>query len=426
MFFPNLKNINAEISLTGDKSISHRAVIFASMAKGTSEIENCSAGDDVKSTIECFKNLGVKIEKNDKKLIIHGVGRFGFQPPVKSLYAGNSGTTARLLAGLLAVQKFNSTITGDSSLSIRPMKRLLPPLSLLGGNLKLTNNNTLPLEIYPANKLHNGRYLSSTPSAQVKSAFLLSALNIDEISSYFETIPTRNHTEIMLGLKIRKIEPGTEIFVSSNNYPEAGFYKIPGDISSAAFFIVLAILIPLSNLKITGVLLNPSRIAFIEILQQMGASIEVIVKESLHNEISGDIIVRSSVLKNVRIKEELISSIIDEIPILAVAGAFAEGEFSITGASELRVKESDRIESICKNFINAGMDVEIFHDGFTIKGKLKNNKDVTFQSFGDHRIAMAFAVYCLANESGGFVDNIDSSNISNPGFLQIISTFYKN
>ncbi|MBE2278977.1 MAG: 3-phosphoshikimate 1-carboxyvinyltransferase [Ignavibacteriaceae bacterium] len=424
LFFPQLKNINAEISLAGDKSVSHRAVIFASMAKGTSEIENCSAGEDVKSTIECFKNLGVKIEKSNNNLIIHGVGRFGFKPPLKSLYAGNSGTTARLLAGLLATQKFNSTITGDSSLSIRPMKRLLPPLSLLGGNLKLSNSDTLPLEIYSSNKLHHGRYFSSTPSAQVKSAFLLSALNIDEISSYIETVPTRNHTEIMLDLNLQKIEPGVEIFVSSINYPVEGYFKIPGDISSAAFFIVLAILIPSSTIKISGVLLNPSRIAFIEILKEMGASIEVINKESLCNEISGDIIVRSSVLKNVRIKEEIISSIIDEIPILAVAGAFAEGEFLITGASELRVKESDRIESICKNFINAGMDVEIFQDGFRIKGRYKAIKEVNFQSFGDHRIAMAFAVYCLVNEKGGFVDDIDSSNISNPGFLQIISTFY--
>ncbi len=414
--FNKIEKVEGELKLPGDKSISHRAVMFASMAKGTSKIYNLSNGEDVKSTQSCFKKLGVEIIDRGDFLEITGKGYKGFNRPSDNLDAGNSGTTTRLISGILIAQEFESIIIGDASLSKRPMKRIINPLTLMGGKLQATQNFTLPIHISPAEKIFPINYELPMASAQVKSAVLLAGLHCEEETSVIEKLPSRDHTEKMLGLKTEQKGNEKISYVSKANYPVSKEYFVPSDISTASFFIVLALLSGNSVLRIKDASLNKTRTGVITVLKNMGAKIEIENQREVAGESFGDIIVHSSNLKNVEIPKEIIPNIIDEIPILTISGVFAEGSFKINNAGELRGKETDRIKAMCYNLRLLGLSVDEYEDGFEFSGKL-NNEKVTFESFKDHRIAMAFAVMSLILKQGGNVGNFDCVNISNPNFL---------
>jgi 3-phosphoshikimate 1-carboxyvinyltransferase len=419
--FYNVKRLKGELSFRGDKSISHRTLIFAAMANGKSAIQNLSNGLDVVATVKCLQQLGVNIVSDGEITVVQGVGYRGFRKPDTLLDCYNSGTTARLLSGLLVAQNFNSTLVGDQSLSKRPMHRVMEPLQLMGGQLSGSTNGTLPIGINPSNDLKSIRYELNVPSAQVKSAILIAGLHIDSETNVIETYFTRDHTERLLGLHVEKIGNVVISKSSIQNYPRARDYFIPGDISSASFLIIAALLIPNSELIIRNVSLNPTRTALIELLNNMGAGIEVTSKAMLNNEEFGDLLVKSGEIENVSITKDIVPLIIDEIPILAIAGIFAEGHFEIQYSKELRFKESDRIKSICFNLKNAGLVIEEYEDGFSIDGKLKNS-EMMFESFGDHRIAMALSILAMKHNYGGSIKGFECVNVSNPEFLEQINS----
>lgn len=419
--FNKINKVTGTLSLSGDKSISHRSLLISSLAEGKSYIKNLSNSDDVKSTISCLQALGIEIEFNEKEFIVNGRGDKGYKKPVSPLDAGNSGTTARLLTGILSVQKFESTITGDSSLSSRPMKRVIEPLTEMGAKIKANEGSKLPLCISHAEILKSIRYRLLVPSAQVKSAILFAGLHLEDETVVIESQQTRNHTENLLDLRVVKEEERIISSVSKNNYPEAKNYFIPGDISSAMFFVVLTLLTKNSELLIKDVSLNPTRIECLSLLKRMGGNIQIEEKGISNNEVYGDLLVKSSDLSNVNIENEIIPLIIDEIPILAAAGIFAEGVFELRGASELRVKESDRIKAIFTNLLKMGLDVEEFEDGFRVSGSIKKLSE-PLNSYGDHRIAMAFAILSLLMNSGGKVEGFECVSVSNPNFLEQLSS----
>ena len=421
--FDNVNTVKGELFLLGDKSISHRAIMFAAMANGVSVIKNCSGSDDVRSTISCFEKLGCKFEIIDDQIKVIGKGFKGFTKPESELYAGNSGTTARLISGILSAQNFESVITGDESLSQRPMKRIVEPLKLMGADISANENGTLPVRIKPflINPIH---YKLQVASAQVKSAMILCAIHLDEESIFTEPIPTRNHTEKLLNLRTEIVNDGTKIYVSKNNYPKPFEITVPSDISSAAFFIVLGLLTKNSEILIRNVSLNETRTGVIKILQQMGGKIEIENEREEKGEKAGDVRVYSSKLINVPIPQSIIPNIIDEIPILSIAGIFAEGNFRINNAKELRVKESDRIKSLCNNFRKAGLIVDEFEDGVELSGTV-SNKETIYESYGDHRIAMAFGVLSMLMKNGGSVNDFECVGISNPQFVAQIHNLGK-
>jgi 3-phosphoshikimate 1-carboxyvinyltransferase len=418
--FAKIKHIKGELTLPGDKSISHRSLIFSAMSKGRSVIQNLPNGEDVQSTIHCLSQLGINILETNDLAYVDGRGFKGFQKPVRELFAGNSGTTARLLSGLLSMQDFPGTIIGDASLSKRPMQRVIEPLKQMGADIS-SATGTLPLKINPAEQLRPINFQLITPSAQVKSAVILAGLHLDEETSVTEYLPSRDHTERMLNLRIAKEERKNIIYVSRKDYPHSNEYVIPADISSAVFFITAALITPGSELLIKNVSLNPSRTAILDIFRQMGGSIEIENIQNYANEPSGDLIIKSSVLKNVIIPPEIIPNIIDEIPALTIAAIHSEGEFSIAGAGELRHKETDRIAAICSNLKTAGIKVEEYIDGFYFSAK-EYNRNLFFNSFGDHRIAMAFSVMSMLSEHGGMVEDFQCISISNPDFINQINS----
>lgn len=419
-YFNKIYKVNGKLPLSGDKSISHRAIIFSSMAKGKSVVTNISSAQDVNTTITIMRLLGVKITSQNKLLLIDGCGYKGFQNPGLELNCENSGTTARLLAGLLSAQKFKSILTGDESLSKRPMKRIIDPLMKMGAEFKTNENSTLPLIIYPANEIQNIEYEMPVASAQVKSSILIAGLHNESDTIIIENQQTRDHTEKMLGLPVCTDKDKILSYSSKKYYPQAKEYFIPGDISSAAFHIVLTLLTPNSELMIENVSLNPTRIGFVNLLRQMGADIYFENIKSSNNEEYGDVLVKSSSLKNIKIDKTIIPNIIDEIPILTIAGIFAEGDFEIDNVQELRVKESDRIKSICENLKLVGLKVDESENGFKISGTIKNREPI-FDSYNDHRIAMAFSVCCMLLDNGGAVENYECVSVSNPQFDEQIN-----
>jgi len=414
--FNKINKVNGTLSFLVDKSISHRALLISSLAEGKSVIKNLSESDDVRSTIKCLNGLGIESSFKNNIYTISGRGFKGYRKPARQLDAGNSGTVARLLSGILAVQNFESVITGDASLSSRPMKRIIEPLNQMGAIIE-SNNGKIPLKIFPSEKLQSIKYQLPVASAQVKSAILFAGLHLEEQTSVIESTPTRNHTENLLGLSTQRVGTKIEFFVSKNDYPEAKAYFIPGDISSAMFFIVLTLLTKNSELVIKDVSLNQTRTECLKLLKRMGGNIQIEEKGSSNNEVYGDLLVKSSELSNVRIEKEIIPLIIDEIPILTIAGIFAEGIFELRGAAELRVKESDRIKAICLNLLKLGLDVVEFDDGFSVSGKIKQDSE-PFKSFGDHRIAMAFSILTSLLIDGGKVEGFESVSVSNPDFLK--------
>ncbi len=421
--FQKIEKIYGMLELPGDKSISHRAVMFSAMAKGKSIIKNISNAEDVNSTINCFKNLGCEISFHENKVEILGKGFKGFSIPEFKLDARNSGTTARLISGILAAQNFESEIIGDDSLSKRPMKRIIEPLKMMNAKISSNENFTLPVKIFPS-ELTPIKYEMPVASAQVKSSIILAAIHLDEESEVIENIPTRNHTELLLNLEPEFKNNSSIIKVSKKKYPVASEYFVPSDISTAAFFIVLTLINKGSELIIKNVGLNETRTGIISILQRMSAKIEILNQYSIMNEKIGDIKITSGELVNVEIPEEIIPNIIDEIPVLSVAGLFAEGNFRIKNAKELRVKESDRIKALCENYKLLGIEVYEFEDGFELSGNIKN-KNVQLESFGDHRIAMAFSVLALSSESKIKINNFECVSVSNPDFLDQLKSIIK-
>lgn len=418
--FSKIDKVKGTLRLPGDKSISHRAVMFSSLAKGRSEIFNCLKSEDIISTINAFRSLGIEIKINDEKIIVYGRGKEGLREADGDLYLGNSGTTTRLLAGILATQKFKNRLTGDPSLSSRPMQRIITPLKLMGAKIK-SNEGKLPLEIFPAEGLVPIEYELPVASAQIKSCVLLAGLFLENETVVIEKERSRNHTELMLNLKIEDHGNIRKIFSSEKNFPISTNYQIPSDISTAAFFIVLTLIAQNSELLIPNVSLNPTRIGIIKILQEMGGTIDIENISTENGEVRGDIFVKSSSLKNIEIPAEVVPNIIDEIPILSIAGLFADGKFEIKNAKELRFKESDRINSVCENIKQLGIDVEEYKDGFSFEGYPSNNK-VIFESNHDHRIAMAFSIFSLLNKNGGSIKDFECVSISNPDFISQIKS----
>ncbi len=422
------KRIRGTIKLPGDKSISHRAAIFSAMAMGEIKIENFSTAADCASTLNCLENLGVQIRREGSTIFVKGVGKTGFQKPAKELDCGNSGTTMRLLAGVLAGQNFDSILTGDESLTKRPMKRIIEPLTQMGAKIE-SNNGCAPLRISGKNPLKSIIYDLPIASAQVKSCVLLAGLNSDGKTAVLEKTPTRDHTERMfnwLDVEVEKVQTESEmqISVSGDSMLSARDLQIPSDISSAAFFLVAAACVPNSEIVLQNVGLNSTRALIIEILQTFGADIEIRSKKEICNEPVGDIRVRGrKSFPRVQTAEIFNSAsipvIIDEIPILGVFGTQIPGGFEIHGAQELRVKESDRIAAVVENLRKMGAAVEEFPDGFRVEKS--NLKGAKVESFGDHRIAMAFAIAALFATGETEIIGAEAAQVSFPEFFQILN-----
>lgn len=414
-----INQVKGELTLPGDKSISHRAVMFSAMADGKSTIKNYLNSEDVNSTIDCFRKLGCKIDQTETDLIVNGCGFNGFSKPTSNLDAGNSGTTTRLISGILSVQKFNSTIIGDASLSKRPMMRVVEPLMKMGAHITTSQTGSLPMSISSSDELKAIEYDMQIASAQIKSAILIAGLHLEEETVVIEHSRTRNHTETLLGLKVDEFDGFRKIYSSRKNYPKPSNYIVPSDISTAAFFIVLALISENSELLLKNVLMNETRNGIIKILQQMNGNIQIENERNSSGEKLGDLRIFSSQLKNIEIDKELIANIIDEIPILSVAGLFAEGKFSIRNAEELRFKESDRIDALCSNFKKLGINCNEYEDGFELNGKV-TNENIVIESFHDHRIAMAFAILGNLVGKGININNFESVAVSNPEFMKQI------
>ncbi len=410
------QHLRGEVTLPGDKSITHRALMIGAISEGTTEVEGFSSAADPMSTLNCIRALGVETRKSGELLSIIGKGLGRLSRSQQALDAGNSGTTIRLLAGILAAQKFESTITGDESLRQRPMGRIIAPLTQMGARIESTLVQTPPLKIYAVDRLKAMEYTLPVPSAQVKSAIIFAGLHAEGVTRVIETIPTRDHTERMLDLNVKKIDGGTIIQVDGRKKLEARRFTIPGDISAATYFVIGACLVPDSELLINNVGLNPTRTAILDILKKMGAKIEINELKSDELEPRGNLLVRSSRLTNVSIPTELIPSLIDELPVLAVAGAMAKGKFDLRGALELRVKESDRIRSLCENLKRLGVSVDAFEDGFAFEGENRFIPSTPLESYGDHRVAMAMGVAGLVSEQPVEILDAECVDISFPKF----------
>ena len=418
--------LRGSFELIGDKSISHRAVMFSSISKGYNKISNFLMGEDCLSTISCFRKMGVDIQIEGKDVYIKGNGLYGLKRPEDILDVGNSGTTIRLMMGILAGNKFDATLIGDDSIAKRPMKRVTDPLRLMGCNIEGKDDaNYTPIKIYGGN-LKAIDYHMPVASAQVKSALILASLYANDTSFIHEKIKSRNHTEIMLksfgadinieNLKI-SIKPVNELF-SQDIY-------VPGDISSAAFIIVSALITKGSEVIIKNVGLNETRTGIIDVVKNMNGNIEIINKRLVGGELVGDLLVRyTKDLCATTIDKDIIPRLIDEIPVIAVLATQAEGTTIIKDAQELKVKESNRIKAIVDNLKVLGADIEELEDGMVIKGKTKLHGG-KIKTFKDHRIAMAFSTLNLISDEKIKLDDEDCINVSFPGYFDLIKSLTK-
>jgi 3-phosphoshikimate 1-carboxyvinyltransferase len=404
-----------------DKSISHRSVIFSSLAKGTSTVRNFLRAEDTFSTMNAFRSLGIEIIDDGSTLTIHGKGIHGLSEPGDVIDCGNSGTTIRLLSGVLSGNPFFSVLTGDSSLRTRPMGRVIKPLSLMGARIIARDDNRYPPLAIRGGNLSAVRYIMPVASAQVKSSLILAGLYAEGDTEIVEPIQSRNHSEKMLPAFGADIEvKGLRITVRGGRELGALDTVVPGDFSSAAFFIVAALLIPGAEITVRNVGINPTRTGLLEVLKKMGASIEVSNIHDVSGEPVADIHCRGrSELKAVPVTAEMVPSLIDEFPILCVAAALAEGTTTIKGAEELRVKESDRIKTITAELRRMGVEIEEYPDGLSIKGT-ESLHGAEVESHGDHRIAMSMAVAALVAEGRTLINGASAVDISFPGFFDII------
>ena len=420
--FARAKKCSGRLSVPGDKSISHRALIFAGLASGTSVIEGPACGRDVQSTAGCLEALGVKTDTavGAKKIKVTGAGEMGLKEPAHRLDAGNSGTTMRLLSGVLAAQPFSCSITGDKYLRRRPMRRIIEPLSLMGAKIKAVDEEFAPLDFTGGGRLKGIRYRLPIPSAQVKSCLLLAGLFAGETTTVIEEIPSRDHTERMLGLfGVEVGRKDNEISVSGGSTLKAADIRVPGDPSSAAFFAAAAAVIPGGRVTIENICLNPTRASFFDVLESMGARISRQNPRQESGEPVADLTVEEGPLKSASIDGGILPSLIDEIPVLAVVATQAEGRTRISDASELRVKETDRLAAVAANLKKMGARVREFPDGLEIDGPCPL-KGTEIDSFGDHRIAMAFSVAALVADGETVIRQAECADISFPGFYTLL------
>ncbi|MFK5925675.1 MAG: 3-phosphoshikimate 1-carboxyvinyltransferase [Desulfuromusa sp.] len=418
--------LRGEIIVPGDKSISHRAIMFASLAQGNSRIRGLLRGEDCLSTMQAFKSLGIEVvEAGADELIVHGRGLDGLREPTDVVDCGNSGTTMRLMSGILAAQPFFSVLTGDQYLRKRPMGRVIGPLSEMGAKiLGREDHSKAPLAI-DGGGLHPTEYHSPIASAQVKSAVLLAGMQVEGTTTVYEPHLSRDHSERMLryfGAELESFSGGAR--VTGRVALTGQDIEVPGDISSAAFFLVAGLIVPGSELLLKSVGVNPTRCGVIDILQQMGGSIELTNQRELSGEPVADLLVKSSSLHGIEIGGELIPRAIDEFPVVSVAAAFASGTTIIRDAKELRVKETDRIAAMCETLGALGGVIEPREDGMVITGwqPLSGGR---VNSFGDHRIAMSLAVAALAAEGNVEIADTACTETSFPGFWDLLTLIGK-
>lgn len=415
------QNLKGCFSVPGDKSISHRAVMIGAIASGDTEIHGFLPGEDCLSTISCFEKLGIQIDQEKDSVVVHGKGLHGLSAPSKMLDVGNSGTTMRLITGILAAQPFSSCLSGDASIQKRPMDRVAIPLSKMGAKITGAGYDKLfaPLLI-EGNPLQAIHYTLPVASAQVKSAILLAGLYAEGETRIIEPEATRDHTEIMLNYFGAKMEQkGKEIVCSPNPTLTGKKIMVPGDISSAAYFLIAALICPNSEITLTGIGINPTRTGILTALEKMGANIELKNKRKQNGEPVADLTVHSMPLHGATIGGDLIPKLIDEVPILAVAACFAQGVTIIQNAEELKVKESNRIRTVVSELSKMGADIQETEDGMIITGG-KPLCGVPVESYHDHRIAMSLAIAALACQGETEINNAQCVDISFPGFYDKI------
>ena len=421
------RGLKGEVTIPGDKSISHRSIMLGSIALGTTEITHFLEGADCLSTIDCFRKMGVEIERKPSSILVHGKGLRGLTAPASTLNVGNSGTTTRLISGILSGQNFATTLSGDDSLNSRPMKRIMTPLNTMGAHIRsLNDNGCAPLHIRPG-ALHGIHYQSPVASAQVKSAVLLAGLYADSPTSVTEPALSRNHTELMLqgfgayvatdlhtdGTATAHVEPCKELYGQQ--------ICVPGDISSAAYFIAAALLVPGSELLVKNVGTNFTRAGFLKVCKAMGADIETVSQTIAGGESRADLLVRYSHLKGTVIEGDIIPTLIDEIPMIAIMAAFADGQTVIRDAAELKVKETNRIDTVTAGLKAMGADITPTDDGMIIEGTGHLN-GASIQSYLDHRIAMAFSVAGLASDGETQIVDSQCVDVSYPEFYATLNS----
>lgn len=416
MVFQRAKHLKGEVTVPGDKSISHRAVMFGSLAKGTTEVTNFLQGADCLSTIDCFRKMGVKIDNTPERILIHGNGLHGLSAPTDILDVGNSGTTARLISGILAAQSFESALTGDASIKKRPMRRIMKPLSMMGADIvSINGNDCAPLRIMGA-PLHGIHYHSEVASAQVKSSVLLAGMYADGITQVTEPTLSRNHSEIMLnyfGATVRT--ENTTASIEPEPVLTGQKVNVPGDISSAAYFIAAGLIVPDSEILIKNVGVNPTRDGILKVAIAMGGDITLFNIRN-EGEPTADILVKSSSLHGITIEGDIIPTLIDELPVINVMAACAEGTTVIKDAAELKVKESNRIDVMVKYLSAMGCDISGTQDGMIIQGG-KELHGALIDSHMDHRIAMSFSVAALAADGMTEISGSECVTISYPDFF---------
>lgn len=421
-----IKPLKGEITVPGDKSISHRGVMFGSIAKGTTEITGFLNSADCNSTINCFQKMGVDITRKDEHtVLVNGKGMRGLSAPASFLDAGNSGTTVRLMSGILAAQNFTVTVTGDASIQKRPMRRIMEPLSLMGADItSMHGNNCAPL-IINGSILHGITYTTKTASAQVKSSILLAGLYADSPTEVTEPAVSRNHSELMLKAfgadiytkeKTVLLQPANELFAQK--------VEVPGDISSAAYFIVAGLITPGSELLIKNVGINETRDGILRVVKSMGGKLSLLNERIACGEKVADILVSYSELSGTTIEGEIIPTLIDELPVIAVLASCAKGQTIIKDASELKVKECNRIDAVTGNLSAIGADITATDDGFIINGG-NDLHSAKIKTFHDHRIAMSFAIADLVAEGKNVYDHPECVNISYPRFFEDLNNLQR-
>lgn len=418
MKFTRTQRLRGKVTIPGDKSISHRAVMFGSLAEGTTEVTGFLRGADCLSTIDCFRRLGITVEDKNERILIHGRGLHGLSAPEQLLDAGNSGTTTRLISGILSGQNFETTLTGDASIQKRPMGRIMEPLSQMGASIEsIRGNGCAPLRIQ-GRSLHGIHYTTKVASAQVKSAILLAGLYADAPTSVTEPALSRNHSELMLhffGADVRT--EGTTATIQPEPELTGQKVNVPGDISSAAYFIAAGCISPDSEILIRNVGINPTRDGILKVCRLMNADVTLLNENADSGEPTADLLVRTSSLKGCTIEGDLIPTLIDELPILAVMACFAEGTTLIRDAAELKVKESDRIAVMTENLTAMGAHVTATEDGMIIEGGYPLHGAV-IDSHLDHRIAMSFAIAALNADGETRIQGADCVTISYPAFYK--------
>jgi len=420
-------SLNGSVGLPGDKSISHRAAIIAAMAAGETRIENFGSAEDCQATINCLRGLGVPISQAGTSVVVTGLGKRGFRKPECPLNSGNSGTTMRLLSGLVAGQNFETTLVGDESLAQRPMQRLVEPLERMGARVA-TKDGKPPIIITGTNSLSGIEHIQQVPSAQIKSSILLAGLNADGETVVIEPVPTRDHTERMLSwfgaeVSIGKRDVGKRISVRGNAGLSARDVSVPADISAAAFFMIGAVCLDGSAISLPNIGVNPTRTAILDLLVRVNAKINLFDRHDLGNEAAATVSVRGGLdwkAGRIMLDGPKIVELIDELPIIAVLGTQLENGLEVRGASELRVKETDRIAAVAQNLKRMNALVEEFPDGFRVERS--DLKGAVVDSFGDHRIAMAFAIAGLLADGETEILGSECVNVSFPGFFETLAS----